>query len=75
MAITLTLKKATEESGLSLRTLQYAIERGDLTSVRVGRRRLIPVDSLRQFLLSGLRRPHAGIEKKTVPTATKSFVS
>jgi len=53
MAITVTLKKAEEESGLSLRTLQYAIARGELNSVRVGRRRLIPVDSLRRFLLLG----------------------
>jgi excisionase family DNA binding protein len=51
VAITYSLQKAAEESGLSQRTLQYAIERGELKSVRVGRRRLIPAGSLEQFLL------------------------
>lgn len=50
MAITYTLKKAAEESGLSVRTLQYAIERGELESFRIGRRRLIPARSLERFL-------------------------
>ena len=50
MAITYSLKKAAEESGLSERTLLYAIERGELASVFVGRRRLIPANSLQQFL-------------------------
>lgn len=50
MAITYTLQKAAEESGLSMRTLQYAIERGELESFLVGRRRLIPARSLEEFL-------------------------
>ena len=50
MAITYTMKRATEESGLSMRTLQYAIGRGELESFLVGRRRLIPARSLEQFL-------------------------
>jgi excisionase family DNA binding protein len=49
--ITYSLKRAAEETGLSQRTLQYAIERGELASVLVGRRRLIPVKSLEDFLL------------------------
>jgi excisionase family DNA binding protein len=51
MPITYTLQKAAEESGLSIRGLLYAIERGELESVKSGRRRLIPADSLREFLL------------------------
>lgn len=51
MPITYTLQKAAEESGLSIRGLLYAVERGELTSVKSGRRRLIPADSLREFLL------------------------
>ena len=51
MPITYTLKKAAEESGLSVRTLQYAIDRGELESLRIGRRRLIPARSLEEFLL------------------------
>jgi excisionase family DNA binding protein len=54
MAINITLTKAAEESGLSVRTLQYAITRGELKSVTVGRRRLIPADALRRFLLGRL---------------------
>lgn len=56
MAITYTLQKAAEESGLSMRTLQYAIGRGELDSLQVGRRRLIPVRSLEEFLW-GKKRP------------------
>ena len=56
MAITVTLMRAAEESGLSLRTLQYAISRGELKSVTVGRRRLIPADALRRFLLNRTER-------------------
>jgi hypothetical protein len=50
VAITYTLKKASEECGLSMRTLQYAIGRGELESFLIGRRRLIPARSLEQFL-------------------------
>ena len=50
MAITYSLKRAAEESGLSLRTLQYAIRCGELESFLVGRRRLISAISLREFL-------------------------
>jgi excisionase family DNA binding protein len=50
MPITYTLQRAAEESGLSMRTLQYAIERGELASVQVGRRRLVPARSLEQSL-------------------------
>lgn len=63
MAITYTLKKAAEESGLSMRTLQYAIERGELESVSVGRRRLIPVRSLEEFLFLK-KRPAAAQQVK-----------
>jgi len=51
MAITYSIRKAAEESGLSQRTLQYAIAKGELASVRVGRRRLVPARSLQEFLL------------------------
>jgi excisionase family DNA binding protein len=57
MPITYTLQKAAEESGLSIRGLLYAIDRGELESVKSGRRRLIPADSLKDFLLG--RRPAA----------------
>jgi excisionase family DNA binding protein len=50
VAITYTLQRAAEESGLSIRTLHYAISRGDLKSIQIGRRRLIPARSLDEFL-------------------------
>ena len=53
MPITVTVKRAAEESGLSQRALQYAIADGRLKSVQIGRRRLIPVRSLEDFLLRG----------------------
>jgi hypothetical protein len=51
VAITISMQKASEESGLSIRTLNYAIARRELDSVLVGRRRLIPVRSLEKYLL------------------------
>lgn len=65
MAITLTMAKAAEETGLSLRTLQYAITRGELETLTVGRRRLIPEDALRRFLEAG--RPKPGDTNKKSP--------
>jgi hypothetical protein len=50
VAITYTMKRAADESGLSIRTLQYAIGRGELESFLIGRRRLIPAHSLEEFL-------------------------
>jgi excisionase family DNA binding protein len=58
MAITYTLQRAAEESGLSMRTLQYAVGRGELESFQVGRRRLIPARSLEEFLFRK-KRPEA----------------
>ncbi len=55
MAITITFQKATEESGLSLRTLQYLAARGELKTITVGRRRLIPVRAFQDLLLRGAR--------------------
>jgi len=66
MAITLTLRRAAEESGLSVRTLNYAIARGALESVTVGRRRLIPVRALEAFLLRGGRMRNKPVEKKEI---------
>ncbi len=63
MAITYTLQKAAEESGLSMRTLQYAIERGELESLLIGRRRLIPARSLEEFLFRK-KRPAAASQAK-----------
>jgi excisionase family DNA binding protein len=53
MPITLTLKRAAEESGLSVRTLYNIMGTGELPSVRVGGRRLIPARALEKFLLRG----------------------
>lgn len=55
MAITFTLKKSSEESGLAVRTLYQKIASGELPSVKVGRRRLIPAKALEEFLLRGMK--------------------
>jgi len=41
---------ASQATGLSERSLWAAIARGDLGSIKVGRRRLIPDADLRRFL-------------------------
>jgi hypothetical protein len=66
MAITYTLKRASDESGLSIRTLQYAIGRGELESLLIGRRRLIPARSLEEFLFRKRRPAAAQIAKRSV---------
>ncbi len=63
MAITYTLKRAAEECGLSTRTLQYAIARGELDSFLIGRRRLIRVRCLEEFL-SHKKQPATAPEAK-----------
>jgi hypothetical protein len=60
MPITVTFKKACEESGLSLRSLQYAATKGQLKTVAIGRRRLIPLVALEDFLLRGGRKASKG---------------
>jgi hypothetical protein len=49
--ITFNLRGASEASGLSIRKLQYAIAAGELESLTLGRRRLIPARALEEFLL------------------------
>jgi excisionase family DNA binding protein len=50
MPITVSLKHAANASGLSIRTLYILISSGRLKTAKVGKRRLIFYDSLRQFL-------------------------
>jgi len=56
MAITLTLKDAAKESGLSIRTLYTLIGEGKLKSTTIGRRRLVIAKSLEELLLGKPRR-------------------
>lgn len=51
MPITFTMKRASEESGLSVRQLYTKIGAGELESVVVAGRRLIPARALENFLL------------------------
>ena len=53
MPITFTLKRASEESGLAIRTLYNKIGSGELPSIKIGKRRLIPARALEDFLLRG----------------------
>jgi excisionase family DNA binding protein len=49
--LTLTLQRAAETSGLSVRTLYNLIGSKKLESVTVGKRRLVIVESLEKLLL------------------------
>jgi excisionase family DNA binding protein len=48
--MSLTLRQASEASGLSIRKIYQLIGSGQLKSKRIGKRRLILMDSLRQLL-------------------------
>jgi len=53
--IALTMKDASHESGLSVRTLYQLIGAGNLQSTTVGRRRLVLVKSLTEVVTHGVR--------------------
>lgn len=84
MPITFTLSRASQESGLCIRNLQYAIADGRLRSVRVGRRRLIPARALEEFLLgrpeprsitqrrTGGESRHTGADKRALSSKVRS---
>jgi hypothetical protein len=65
MAITFTMRGASEESGLSVRTLYKAIGAGELPSVVRAGRRLIPARALEAYLL-GERNHDTTAERKTI---------
>lgn len=48
--LTITIRRATEYSGLSVPTIERRIASGELESIKVGRRRLIKMASLRKML-------------------------
>lgn len=45
------LRDTSERTNLSLATLHRMIARGDLESIQIGRRRLIPHDALKALIL------------------------
>ena len=51
--LSVTLKQASEVSGLSIRKLYDLIAEGKLKSVRVGRRRLVLYKSLEELIARG----------------------
>jgi len=53
MAITISVRVAAQQCGLSERTIHSAIKRGDLKVIRVGRRVLVTPAALETFLNSG----------------------
>ena len=68
--ITCTLKAASEASGLSVRKLYDLIAQNKLKSVRVGRRRLVVVESLEQVLLG--RAAHVGANPRRREAAVEA---
>jgi excisionase family DNA binding protein len=59
MAISISVKTAAVECGLSERTIHSAIQRGELKVLRVGRRVLITPESLRNYLNGKSKRSKA----------------
>jgi excisionase family DNA binding protein len=57
-AISVTVREAAARSGLSERTIRNAIANGALKAIRVGRRVLVNVETLKAFLTE--RTPWAG---------------
>lgn len=51
--VTLSVRQASEMTSLSIRTIKRIVARGDVKSVRIGRRRLVFMDSLQGFLAAG----------------------
>ena len=60
MAISLSIKDASKESGLSVRMIYRLIGAGKLQSTMIGRRRLIVARSLTELVTRGLRSTAAG---------------
>lgn len=61
--VLLSLKEVSVLAGLSLRTTTKLIASGEIKSIRVGRRRLVPRDELERFA----RRDHStGLQEKSV---------
>jgi len=77
MAVTPTLKRAAEESGLSVRTLYNKIGSGELQSITVGRRRLIPMRVLEDFLLraGASQAPRADTAQDTKSSTERKLVT
>lgn len=51
--VTLSVRQASELTSLSERTMKRIVARGDVKSVMIGRRRLVFMDSLQDFLEAG----------------------
>jgi excisionase family DNA binding protein len=56
--LALSVRETAAATGLSERSVWKLIERRELESVRVGRRRLVPVDAIRKLLASSTERRH-----------------
>jgi excisionase family DNA binding protein len=63
--ISMTMKQASEESGLGVRTLYELIQEGKLKSTTVGRRRLVNAQSLTELVTRGARRAKKARKPRT----------
>ena len=48
--LTVSIRQASDMTSLSLRTIERLVRSGGVRNLKVGRRRLVYVDSLREFL-------------------------
>lgn len=61
--VTLSVTEAAKSLGLSDRTITSLIAKGEIPVVRIGKRRLIPVDGLREWIASKTTAPTDTTEK------------
>lgn len=61
--VTLSVTEAAKSLGLSDRTITSLIAKGEIPVVRIGKRRLIPVDGLREWVAAKTTAPTDTTEK------------
>lgn len=60
--VTLSVAEAAKALSLSDRTITSMIAKGEIPVIRIGKRRLIPVDGLREWVASRITAPTATVE-------------
>lgn len=60
MAMSFSVREGAHQCGLSERTIHAAIQRGDLSAFRVGRRVLVTPESLQKYLNDGTAKSVGG---------------
>lgn len=64
-------KQAAAEISLSVRTIDYLIQRGDLAAKKFGKKVLIPGDALARLIEKGIKGNPCRVVPKTQPTGAE----